>query len=252
MSDVSRAERALHHRAGWGCEAARAAGVPGRFGAWEQQGLLAVLATDPALGFLTTVSGVTRETVPAAIDLMASSAWRGTTPTVVTPAALGAAAEKRLLAAGLVRTGHRLLAITRPAAAPVVQADLDVVAAGDDDAFVELLLGGYEVDGAVAAFIRAEHRLPAVRRFLAMARGTPIAAAGLTIHGDVAVLGGASTVRAQRGKGAQSLLLRHRLRVAAEAGCALAVATARPGSVSAANLRRAGFALETRTTWTRS
>lgn len=225
--------------------------MPGRFLAWEQCGLLAVLATDPALGFLTTVSGVTRETVPAAIDLAASAAWSDMTPTVVAQADLGAAAEKQLQMAGLVRTGHRLLAIARPTAAPVAQADLDVVAAGDDDAFVELLLAGYEVDGAVAAFIRAEHRLPAVRRFLAVARGTPIAAAGMTIHGDVAVLGGASTVRAHRGKGAQSRLLRHRLRVAADAGCALAVATARPGSVSAANLRRAGFALETRTTWTR-
>ena len=62
--------------------------MPGRFLAWEQCGLLAVLATDPALGFLTTVSGVTRETVPAAIDLAASAAWSDMTPTVVAQADL--------------------------------------------------------------------------------------------------------------------------------------------------------------------
>nr|WP_210408070.1 proline--tRNA ligase [Allokutzneria sp. NRRL B-24872] len=55
-----------------------------------------------------------------------------------------------------------------------------------------------------------------------------------------------------RGRGAQSLLLRHRLRTAADAGCALAVATARPGSVSTANLRRAGFRTQRRTTWTKA
>jgi GNAT superfamily N-acetyltransferase len=251
---VSGAERALHRRAGWACEAALAARVPGRFRVWEQSGTLAVLATDPALGFLSTVSGVTRETVSAAIGLVDSSAWSGVEPTVVAPADLGSAAEEQLLAAGLVRTGDRLLATARPAAVPVAEADAvptDAVPADGGDAFVELLLAGYEVDGTVAAFIRAEHRLPAVRRFLAVAGGTPIAAAGMTVHGDIAVLGGASTLRAHRGQGAQSRLLRHRLRVAAEAGCELAVATARPGSVSAANLRRAGFAIETRTTWVR-
>jgi GNAT superfamily N-acetyltransferase len=251
---VSRPEQALHRRAGWACEAALAAGVPGWFRVWEQAGMLAVLATDPALGFLSTVSGVTRETVPAAIDLVGSSAWSGVEPTVVAPADLGEAAEEQLLAAGLVGTGDRLLAVARPAAVPMPEADVvtvDGVTADGDDAFVELLLAGYEVDGSVAAFIRAEHRLPAVRRFLAVARGAPIAAAGMTIHGEVAVLGGASTLRAHRGQGAQSRLLRHRLRVAAEAGCELAVATARPGSVSAANLHRAGFDLEKRTTWTR-
>lgn len=112
-----------------------------------------------------------------------------------------------------------------------------------------MLLAGFEVDGVVAAFMRAEHRLPAMRRFLAVRGSTPIGAAAMTIHGDVAVLGGASTLPEHRGQGAQSRLLRHRLDVAAEAGCVLAVATARPASVSASNLRRAGFQLQRRTAW---
>jgi GNAT superfamily N-acetyltransferase len=115
---------------------------------------------------------------------------------------------------------------------------------------VDVLLAGYEAEGVVAAFVAAEHRLPEVRRFLVVEGGTPIAAAAMTVHGDLAVLGGASTLPAHRGRGAQPRLLRHRLRVAAEAGCVLAVATASAGSVSAANLRRAGFHLHRRSAWT--
>ena len=222
--------------------------MPGRFRVWEQAGATAVLATDPALGFLSTVSA---ETVPAAIDLADAADWRGVKPTLVVPAE---AAENALVTAGFARMADRLLAVNRLTVQPRPEegAGLDVVAAGAADAFVEVLLAGYEVGGTVAAFIRAEHRLPMMRRFLAVAGGTPIAAAAMTIHGDVAVLGGATTLPACRGRGAQSLLLRHRLRVAADAGCVLAVATARPESVSAANLQRAGFRLERRAAWARS
>lgn len=76
-------------------------------------------------------------------------------------------------------------------------------------------------------------------------------AAAMTIHDDVAVFGGAYTLLACRGRGGQSRLLRHRLRVAAEAGCGLVVATARPDSTSAANLRRAGFDLHRCLAWRR-
>jgi GNAT superfamily N-acetyltransferase len=78
----------------------------------------------------------------------------------------------------------------------------------------------------------------------------PIAAAALTLHGDVAVVGGASTLPERRGEGGQSALLRHRISVATQAGCDLLVATAQPNSVSAANLRRAGFRTVRRTAWT--
>lgn len=229
------AERALHQRASWACAAAQAAGVPGRFRAWEQDGALAVLATDPALSFLSSVTGATPET---AFALLSDPIWRGVDPVLVLP-------ETASPPAGLVRTGTRPLAVAQLTAA--MAPDLDVVETDED--FVELLLAGYEVSGVVASFIRAEHQLPQVRRFVLMDRGTPIAAASMTAHGHVAVLGGASTLRAHRGKGAQSRLLRHRLHVAAETGCTLAVATAAPGSVSAANLHRAGFVLHQRTAW---
>ncbi|HEY3611637.1 MAG TPA: hypothetical protein VGL06_29345 [Pseudonocardiaceae bacterium] len=63
--------------------AAVAAGVAGGFRVWESDGLLAVLATDPTLAFLSTVSGVTADTVDAAIDLVDDSVWQGVQPVLV-------------------------------------------------------------------------------------------------------------------------------------------------------------------------
>lgn len=245
-SDERDAELALHRRSASACAAAGDAGVPGRFRTWEHAGLLAVLATDPALGFLSTVGGVTRETVPEAIELVHAHVWHGVRPTIVVPAGR---ADAVLSAAGLVRAEDRILAVRRLVGLPDVAPHLDVVEARSADTFLDVLLSGYEVDGVLAAFIGAEHRLPAMRRFLVLEQHKPIAAAAMTVHGDIGVLGGASTLPAHRGRGAQSLSLRHRLRVAADAGCVLAVATARPDSVSAANLRRAGFRLTQWAKW---
>ncbi len=238
---------------GLACDAAVGAGVAGRFRAWDQAGLMMVLASDPALGFLSAVSGVTRETVSAAIELAGAPIWGDVRPTLVVSSELGAAAEAALTGAGLRRVADRGLAVRRLEDAPPEPAAVggtDVIEVGADNAdFPRVLLGGYEVDGTVAAFIGAEHRLPEVRRFLAMEGETPVGAAAMTIHGGVAVLGGAATLRAHRGKGAQSRLLLHRLRMAARAGCASAAATALPDSVSATNLRRAGFTVRRRPAW---
>jgi ribosomal protein S18 acetylase RimI-like enzyme len=252
--DVRRAERALHCRAGLACGAALDAGVPGRFRVWRAGDVMAVLASDPALGFLSVVSGVTRETVPTAIDLVNAPVWSGVRPTVVVSTELGETGEGLLLAAGLTRTEDRILAVTRfdDRFVSGAEVDGDVSDPGANDAFVDVLLAGYEVDGVVASFLAAEHRLSVMRRFFVIERDAPIAAGAMTIHDDVAVLGGASTLPGYRHQGAQSRLLRHRLRVAAQAGCRLAVATARPESVSAANLRRAGFRIHRRAAWTKT
>lgn len=237
MSDVRRAERTLHHRAGQAGDAAAAAGVPGRFRTWEQAGLLAVLATDPVLGHLSTVTGVTRETLPAVARFVAEPEWAGAEPTVVAPAGLSVP--------GMVPAGERILAVRRlePAAGTRPEE-------ADEDTFIRVLLAGFEADKTVAAYIAAEHRLPSMRRFLVWEGRTPIAAAGMTIHDGVAVLGSASTLAEYRGRGAQPQLMRRRLEAAASEGCTLAVATARPGSPSVTNLERAGFHLHHRTAWT--
>jgi hypothetical protein len=315
---LDNAERALHQRAGLACGAAVAAGLPGRFRVWEQDGLLAVLATDPVLAFLSTVSGVSAATVGAAVELADDPVWRGVRPVLVessvdnlescpqiaeTPpiggltsiglkravaprvgrgsarasvsstmdgvdarapasstvdavdarvacsSTVDSSVAVRLAAAGFVTVGERGLAVCRLGASGV--GDPDVVAA-DGELFVRVLLAGYQVGGGVAAFIAAEHRVALVRRFLLLAGGEPVAAAVMSIHDGVAVLGGAATLVAHRGLGAQARLIRHRLGVAADAGCSLAVATAVPGSGSAANLRRAGFAFLVRQGWGRS
>ncbi len=238
MHDVAhRAEWAVHQRARSACAAATRAGVAGRFRAWDQDGVLAVSATEPALGHLSVVTGVTPATLPAAIDLIRGSALDGT---LIISADLGEPA-------GLVRGGERPLAVADlPSSA--ARRHPDVVAA--DDSFVDILLAGYESAGPVADFIAAEHRQPEVRRFVVLDGATPIAAAAMTVHDGIAVMGGASTLPDHRGRGAQSRLLAHRLWLAAEAGCTLAVGTARADSVSLANLRRAGFEIHRRIAWT--
>jgi GNAT superfamily N-acetyltransferase len=253
MRWVSRAERALFERAGLACAAAAAAGVAGHFSTWEKEGALAVMASDPALAFLSTVSGVTPSTVHAAIALSQAPAGNEVAPTIVTTVGDSGDAEAELLASGLVRSEDRSLAI-KPlgrSAQPIAPGSPQISDARDLEKFVSVLLAGYEVDGPVAAFIAAEHRDLAMQRLLASEHGSPIAAAAMTVHGDVAVLGGASTVPASRNRGAQAQLIEHRLRLASRAGCAVAVATTRTGTHSEANLRRAGFRIHPRAAWTR-
>jgi GNAT superfamily N-acetyltransferase len=85
--------------------------------------------------------------------------------------------------------------------------------------------------------------IPGFARFLAW-RGNEVAGGGgLRIWNGVAQLSGAATLPAHRRRGVQSALLRHRLAIAARAGCDLAVVTTSPGSKSQANVQRQGFAL---------
>jgi GNAT superfamily N-acetyltransferase len=87
-------------------------------------------------------------------------------------------------------------------------------------------------------------------RFLAELNGQPIAAGGLTIAGDVALLAGASTVPSARRQGAQNALLEERLRYAAAHGCTVAMMVTLPGSGSQRNSERNGFRIAyTRTKW---
>jgi GNAT superfamily N-acetyltransferase len=86
--------------------------------------------------------------------------------------------------------------------------------------------------------------------FLAELEGKPIATGALTIHGDVALLAGASTIPDARRQGAQLALLEDRLRYAAQRGCTVAMMVALPGSGSQRNAERHGFRIAyTRTKW---
>jgi len=86
--------------------------------------------------------------------------------------------------------------------------------------------------------------------FLVLDREAPIATGSLSLHGNVALLAGASTVPGARGRGAQRALLAARLRFAAEQGCTLAMMCASPGSTSQRNAERNGFRIAyTRIKW---
>lgn len=86
--------------------------------------------------------------------------------------------------------------------------------------------------------------------FLASVDGIPGAAAGLAIHGQVALLAGSATIPGLRRRGLHTALLYQRLRYAAENGCDLAMIVVRPGSDSQRNAQRNGFHIAyTRTKW---
>jgi GNAT superfamily N-acetyltransferase len=114
---------------------------------------------------------------------------------------------------------------------------------------------GWSSESAEAArfveeFGRVVSRARGVHCFLAESESTPIAAATLCMHGDVALLAGASTVPHARRRGAQRALFEARLRFAASKGVSLAMVVAQPGSGSQRNAERRGFRnVYTRTKW---
>ncbi|MBE1579426.1 hypothetical protein ACFORH_32810 [Amycolatopsis roodepoortensis] len=225
---LTEAEEVIHARAALACEAATAAGLPGRFEAWREDGLLVVLATAPELRFLRTITGAD---LPRALRLAKASCWDGDPPTLVLPP--GSIPQ----GTGLVPAGVRPIA-TLPLTFAASDADIDD--SPDLDVFLRVLLDGYESDDVVTAFIAAEHADPRVRRSLLFEDGVPISAAALSSHGPGVLLGGSATPREHRGKGAQARLLLHGLGAATREGRRFAVATAVEGSPSLSNLRRAG------------
>ena len=80
-------------------------------------------------------------------------------------------------------------------------------------------------------------------RYIARRNGEIAGGASLRMHERVAQLCGAATLPEHRRMGVQSALLRHRLRLARERGCDVAVVTTQPGSKSQQNVQRFGFAL---------
>ena len=86
--------------------------------------------------------------------------------------------------------------------------------------------------------------------YIAELDGEAISTGMLFIHGDVAMLAGASTIPEGRNRGAQNALLAARLRFAVDRGCTLAIMGASPGSQSQKNAQKNGFEIAyTRTKW---
>lgn len=107
-----------------------------------------------------------------------------------------------------------------------------------------------EPAGFIEAFGRILIQADGVHCFLAELEGRPVAAGTLSIHGDVALLAGASTIPSARRQGAQLSLLAARLDDARERGADLAMMVAQPGGASQRNAERQGFRTAyTRTKW---
>ena len=134
-------------------------------------------------------------------------------------------------------------------------ADIEVDQDAPEDAWLSTLVDGFAApDGtgqpvdtytreAVAAVMRDFAGAPGFDRHVARLGGAVVGAATMRVHEGVALLCGASTLPAARGRGVQAALLAARLRSATLAGCALAVATTAPGSQSQRNVMRQGFTL---------
>lgn len=84
---------------------------------------------------------------------------------------------------------------------------------------------------------------PADHELFAEIEGIPFGGAAMSIRNGIALLFGDSTLPQARGRGLQQALIRHRIQLAAAAGCDWVMATVLPGSASHRNYERTGFAL---------
>lgn len=134
--------------------------------------------------------------------------------------------------------------------------DLAVRAVGPNDAeaWIQASIDGWGETEEMAVHLRTIAEVafanPSVVSFWVEREGRPIATGSLGIHEGVALLAGASTLAAERGRGAQKALLAARLFEAKKRGCDVALMAAEPGSVSQRNAEKNGFRVAyTRMKW---
>lgn len=251
---VEAAELAVFARKKLSLDAAADARLPGRFESFGIGGLRASVATGDQYDFLNTVEGVTDHSAQALPEVIK----RFPNPCRIT---FVATFPSQNLTEWFRSEGYEP-APARPMAFLRLSTDRsrdrmgatpwrirDVSTPEEMALFLDLLDEGYAASGEVRALIRTEHAQPAIRGFIASRNGQPLAAAAMSLHATGAVLGGASTLPAARGTGAQTALLAYRLSLAADLGVTLATATAAPGSPSISNLGKLGFTIVERTAW---
>ena len=194
-------------------------------------------------------------------QLEAFFAERGTATVIETCALADAATRARLPERGYAATEQSTVLIrpigdARDADGNAIQ--VRTVHAPDADTWARVAADGWRSEGEeLAAFVEALSRVTAralgVHCFLAEMDGQPIAAGALYLVNDVALLAGASTVPAARGRGAQRALLQARLAYAAARGATLAMIVTQPASGSQRNAERQGFTpVYGRTKWERA
>lgn len=176
-------------------------------------------------------------------------------PVRVELASLASAAAAEQLGA----RGYRLLGFEHVMVRPLTPEDRDrepeLAVAEGDAAWLDTVVDGFAVADGSGEPVDAHDRagLEAVMRDFAAASGflrygarlagAPVGAATMRLDDGLALLCGATTLAHARRRGVQAALLTARLRDASRAGCALAVVTTAPGSLSQRNALRQGFSL---------
>jgi len=130
-------------------------------------------------------------------------------------------------------------ATTAEALAEWKRLSLDGFAAPDESGVVADSLSRAAIDQVLDDTLAAG----VLDRYLARREGAPAGAASLYVRGEVALLGGSTTLVAQRRRGVQGALIARRLHDAAARGAQLAIITTAPGTQSQANVMKRGFAL---------
>ncbi len=130
------------------------------------------------------------------------------------------------------------------------------IAPAEADAWSDTSAAGWSETPELVEFLRRAGRITArasgTHAFVAEREGRAIATGAMHVHGGIALLAGASTVPAERGRGGHRALLAARLRFAVAAGCELVMMCASPGSTSQRNAERRGFRIAyTRLKWAR-
>jgi ribosomal protein S18 acetylase RimI-like enzyme len=187
----------------------------------------ALSRSEPWLDFVNRVYGVPPSLEEALVPYRAA----GLRPWFELPPGAGEL-ERELERAGAERLGdHAVLA--GPAKAPGPELD---VRESEAEVFARTFVRAVGApDEARASIERWNARL-----YVAYVDGEPAGAAALTIDGVVGHLANAATIPAFRGRGAQTALIRRRIRDAAAAGCTL-VSTGTSDATSRRNLERAGL-----------
>ncbi|WP_380167830.1 GNAT family N-acetyltransferase [Jannaschia sp. R86511] len=183
--------------------------------------------------------------LPAAVQL---SSWAP----AATVSALGAAGFVPVWCRSVLVADAAVVTAPR---SPAPNPGVEVVAVGDDaaravgaaDVMAAEALGRGAGRTASDEFMAADRRANGTTQLLALLDGEPVGCGSLSVVAAggyrTGWLGAAATVPQARGNGVQTALVRHRLRLAAEAGCDLVGATTSVGSTSTRVLGRCGFVL---------
>lgn len=198
----------------------------------------------------TIVHHYTDADLPAAVQM---SSWAPVTTVSALSAAGFAPAWSRSMLAADLRDPITPSLSALPA--PSASHGLEIVKVGADttraaqaaDVMVDETRGTGDDRTTSDEFMAADLHAPGTTQFLALVDGQPVGCASLWVVDADGVrtgwLGAAATIPSARGRGVQTALVRHRLQLAADAGCDLAGATASVGSTSSRVLRRCGLAL---------